>query len=434
MSNGKQLIDMVYVCVVTGQSLPLYEACLTRRPSHIILVVSRWVREKGHAGRLIPLLADALPEAKIFQPDLENDGCELAGDSLEKDSVWAKDVLHPYLKKPEFDGLPRWLNINGGTKLMSLILSTTLPWDRLDYQAVGERVLKASRIEASGGDALAELVLAPDDNGVISASVTPFEVAKLYNPNVKKLPPNLLRAVAESLPVAKSMFKGIKSEQPELLHVLDVLDNVWSKCREDPRYSGKEASLTLDTFLAPESIDSRQARVWLERFEALSPDCFRVSRESVIFPGNHRNLGKRCKAFKKWLSGDWLEQLARHWLEQANLTDEHISENLYVQLAEGESASGRETDLLIQFRGRTCQVEIKADMPPGQTGQQMVQQLGSIHKFGMADKILLIGPKLELRLHKDKAMNSMLQRCMSHNIRLATNQERFVQYVRERRA
>ncbi|HEV8078775.1 MAG TPA: hypothetical protein VGP45_10355, partial [Marinobacter sp.] len=275
MSEQLPLTPMVYVCVASGHTLPLYEACLARRPSHIVLIVSRWASE--HAMRLVAQLERALPDAQLHQPGENDSANRLAGDSLENDTAWVRGVLKPFLKEARFSGLPRWLNLNGGTKLMSLILSSTLHWDRLDYRATQESLLRASHIELNGDGFPAPLAPVPEDNCSIPAGITPFDVARLYNVNVRQLSPNPLRLQKSSIPLAEKMFVGIAREQPGLIHILSVLDDLWSRHRGEPAYSGKEISMPLATFLPQQAEARRQAKTWLHALEQLCPGGLQIS-------------------------------------------------------------------------------------------------------------------------------------------------------------
>ena len=65
------LTPAVYVCVVSTYNLPELEACLARRPSDIVLVVSDPETFEQAAERLEQQLVKALPGVTIHRPDLQ---------------------------------------------------------------------------------------------------------------------------------------------------------------------------------------------------------------------------------------------------------------------------------------------------------------------------------------------------------------------------
>jgi hypothetical protein len=51
----------IYVCVVSEFNLPEYEACLTLRPQHLVLVVSNFYKLRKASERLVNALHESLP-------------------------------------------------------------------------------------------------------------------------------------------------------------------------------------------------------------------------------------------------------------------------------------------------------------------------------------------------------------------------------------
>lgn len=416
------LKPLVYVCVLSQHTLPLYEACLTWQPQHVVLVVSKAFQQS--ASRFERQLRKTLPNTQLHRPDENTGTLYLEGDSLENDTQWVDQILRPYLAQPIFSELPLWLNLNGGTKSMSLILTTTMRWEKLDYRASSENRLTVSSINYSHYGQAGALTTLPAESRRLP-QVQPIDVALLYNSTAKEVTPNPLRDNPQSLPLAKRIFQGIEDNELGLSNVLSVLDNVWSRQRNAEHYQNKKLTLPLSDFCGAANGDSSAEELsltWLNRFSTLCPEFFLVIGNAVQLPGNTRRLSKGAAAFKKWISGDWLEQLARSWLEKAGIPAANISGNLAVESTAGQSATGHETDLLIQHGSHTFQIEIKADLPPGQTANKLVEQLEGVNKFGLVQKILLIGPLLHQRLIDSDALRQVFQRCASNRITLVRNQ------------
>ncbi|MCG5502221.1 hypothetical protein, partial [Ectothiorhodospira lacustris] len=63
---------------------------------------------------------------------------------------------------------------------------------------------------------------------------------------------------------------------------------------------------------------------------------------------------------------------------------------------------GREADVLIQHKGKTYLIEVKADVPPGETPADSERQLSSLQNYGQAETLLMVGPEFRQRLEKIK--------------------------------
>lgn len=144
------LTPAVYVCVVSTYNLPELEACLARRPSDIVLVVSDPETFEQAAERLEQQLVKALPGVTIHRPDLQPGALPLGGADAVECQAWVQGVLQPYLERVELAGKPRYLNFTGGTKAMILALVLGLDWRALDYKADGRPQVQV--VALHGGD------------------------------------------------------------------------------------------------------------------------------------------------------------------------------------------------------------------------------------------------------------------------------------------
>lgn len=402
------MMPAVYVLVTSDYTLPLYEACLAREPEHIVLLVSENKTANANAQRLKKLLAQTLPSATLHQPESKG----LKGDDMAQDSQWVNRVLRPYLEQPLFAGHKFWLNLNGGTKSFSQVLSANLRFDYLDYRAIGSNSLSACSLDYRQVGTAGAFCSHPDLSCVLP-KVSPIQVAQLYNEMAKESSANPLREHPQSLALAQRLFSELADEQSALSGLFALLNDYWSAKREDPSTHYPSLSLALNEAW-PHNTDE------LKAISQLCPEAFYVQSGKLYFPGNAKLL-PQAQHFKRWLSGDWLEQLGRHWLIEAGLELDDVSGNLAVEQEQGHSASGHEADLFVHHKGKSLLIEIKADLPQGHSATKLADEFNGNQSFGKVSRALLLGPVLKRKLAQD---NSKLEkRCQTNSITLLFDQE-----------
>lgn len=302
------LTSAVYACVVSNYNLPDLEACLARRPSDIVLVVSDPEPFEQAADRLEQQLEKALPGVTIHRPDLQPGALPLGGDDAVECQAWVQGVLQPYLARPELADKPRDLNFTGGTKAMVLALVLGIDWRTLDYKADGRPHVQVVALHANDNGKLslsAEPALAIED-------VAPLTVAGLHNDHLEHIRPNPLFGHPESLTLAQAIWRAQAGQDTAFTGLFNVLERVWSIGRDDPDFSKERVSIAL-----PENLDTQALDAWLHRLAALQPEVLVRSGPLLEMPGN-----KRCKPqrdFMAWINANWLEQLCHHWLLEAGL-------------------------------------------------------------------------------------------------------------------
>lgn len=409
------LSPLVYVCVMSSFNLPEWEACLLRRPSDVVLLVSSYAPAQQGAERMARLLEERLPGVAVHRPDRQ--ASPLAGDDALAAQDWLSDVLVPYLERAGLAGKPRWLNMTGGTKSMLLALLAAIRWDQLDYKPVGGDRLQAITLQSGplvrlGGNGQARL---PAANA--------HDVAKLYNSRVTMSSPNPLTFRPASRALAERLYVGLAEEDTALDAMFEALTRVWVDGQNDKAWKHAELTLDWSEFLPGQTRPDAALMAWLQAVEAMAPECWSVDARGIRLPGNARRNGasSHYADLKDWLKGDWWEQLAYHWLRDAGLPETAIARNIHGGEQDQPSSSQREADLLVHFRGRTTLVEIKVNVAPGQSAKEMETQVSSLtERFGMTQKVLLVSPLVRRRITAQQWQDFKV-RCHSNQVRLCSD-------------
>lgn len=128
---------------------------------------------------------------------------------------------------------------------------------------------------------------------------------------------------------------------------------------------------------------------------------------------------KPYEKWRKWVSGDWYEQLIEHWLtHEYHINSEHILTN--VQLSNTTDRQGQESDTLLQYHNKLYVIEIKADIPKYKTLGEMESQLTSLSgQLGKVEKVLIVSPMLKAKYSNEQWLSFKL-RCKGKNVKLLT--------------
>ncbi|EKO3587257.1 hypothetical protein P0F03_003069 [Vibrio metschnikovii] len=422
--NEAELNPIFYVCVLSKYNLPQLEAILTRRPSDVLFVVSDFKPAKDGAENLSKLLEEELPGIRVHRPDWKNEDA-LSGDDLINSQQWVAQTLVPYLNRHKGDHLC-WLNLTGGTKAITLALSLGYPWDQLDYKPISQNSLFGFDFQA-GNSSSSHF---SNVDAVPLISVTPQHVARTYNSTIKETTPNPLGQKKDSVLLAEAIFDALDKKDPALMQIFNALSRIWSHERANIQWNKEQLTLPLSEFLqCSEDEYHTDLFMWLKRFQQLDGSCFRLEDDNLTFPGNNYS-NKAGRNFRKWLSGDWLEQLTGYWLTSFPGNNPIPAS----AIAYGVKAGGiknpdqlREADLLIHHKGRTHIIEVKADIPPGSSSKEAVQQLNSLHAFGQANRLLMVGPEFRHRLSLNNDWSNFRERCADNNIRVCSNRNDLLQ-------
>ncbi len=420
------LKPLAYVCMVSNFNLPELEACLARRPSDVLLVVSDSAPFADAALRLQQRLQQDLPGSTVHVLHRSSTQHSLGGDDLLEAQQWFRQVLQPQLEQLAAAGKPAALNFTGGTKAMAFALLQGYAWQFADYRAQGRRELQviAQRFDAQRQAldfvALPSLPL-PD--------VSPLQVAQLHANDVHAAPLNTLiveqpQATAQ---LAQDIWAALSTQEPALLQLLGSLETLWSHALAHADYRHNQITLPWQTFLGAASPPAAQLR-WLRRLHELAPQQLHWDERSITLPGNHAR--KQSRALRDWVSGAWLEQLAHQWLMDAGVPAKAVACNLKSGLVADNSNAEREADLLVHYRGTTCLIEAKADLPPGGKPAELERQVSSLgDRFGKTRKLLLAGPQLQDRLRQGNRWCNFELRCKASGVTLCTDRQSLLNKV-----
>lgn len=415
---------VVYVCVVSEFTLPTLQACLDRRPAQVVLVASD--KFQGTAERLKGLLDEKLPQSHVQILSKASAGDGLEGDDICANALWLNQHLRPLVGHWQTQGLQPVANVTGGTKAMTLALCSCFAWPQLDYQPINKPA-QTVLVHSDGDRAIRFSATAV--HGSVAAPIGPKDVARLYNSHVREEPPNSLCALPASGAIAQSIWDAQRARDAGLGALFKGLERVWTPERST-RAHGDRMSVDWLAFLAEQpSASHAQVRDWVQRLGVLAPDWFHADEAALTLPG----LGAKQsgKDLRKWISGDWLEQLAGLWLEAGGIAPEEIARNLVASPdATRRSDSNREADLLIHHHNTTSLVEIKAGLPPGKSPSEMENQLSSLgSRFGKTRKALLLGPDLLQLLRAQQRAEALWYRCQASGVALLLERAHVIEFA-----
>ena len=389
----------LYVLIVSDHNLAELRACLYYKPRHIWLVASQ--RMQQPAERLSKVLQAQCPSAQLeILQALPNVPFE--GNTLEETATWLNRVFTP--KIMQFNEKVKHycvLNMTGGTKTLSYLLTRVYDWQEIHYQPFfGNKVplerfcLSAQDLEILPNIDLANVTISPKDN------------ALLYMDFVRSHTPNPIRKHPNSLSVALSRLE----QNQEWTTLTKALEQGWSK-----NESGDFVSV---------AIDADNISTLLAQIKALNglfnstqhPQPLTLQDNILSMPfSSHKPYEK----WRKWVSGDWYEQLIEHWLtHEYHINSEHILTN--VQLSNTTDRQGQESDTLLQYHNKLYVIEIKADIPKSKKLSDIESQLTSLSgQLGKVEKVLIVSPMLKAKYSNEQWLSFKL-RCKGKNVKLLT--------------
>lgn len=422
-----RLNDLVYVCVISTFNLPDYESCMLRRPAYLVLVVSDGAEFRESAERFSNVIQQELEGIHIIRPDARRG---FKGTDLAENQRWCTEILKPALDELPAH-LPRVCNITGGTKSMTLMLAnTSFGWQFMDYKAETQPVLQKihfnnGQLECLGAEHL--------------RSALPLVVARLYSSKVRQEYKSAVMQHPDSAAASQALWHGLKNGDLALLKLFgnetSGLERVWKYGLHNPDFDRERLCMSSREFIHQDSFSTEQIN-WLQSWQQLDPAALDILPDpagghALCLPGNR--LKKRQAGLRRWLSGEWLEQLAESWLKEAGIPAEQIAVNVKVSPGnENNSSTGeRESDVLVHYKGTTSVIEVKTDFPPNNENfNDLLRQLASFkERLGRVRQILLIGPQLHQKICNK--YDDILLRCKADNILLAHDAQSLCRAVLE---
>lgn len=402
-----------YFIILSEHNIAEYRACLHLQPQNVHLIVTDWVAGKNAHTRFKNTLEQSEQfHGKIHELGLQSGG-KLFGERTEEIQSWLQTVFKAYCAEHRIAN-NAILNITGGTKILSQMLAAqTGIWQELHYQAF-QRSSNQIHIDR----------LNPDNLAFLGEIVLPNRFSlrdglKLYADEIKKHSPNPIAKHPDSLPLAQMRFAAQSMKQPEngnlFPAIVSVLEEAW---KNHPK--GQEEILLEWQKFEPARPD--ELKPFLERLiNLIDPqDRIRLGDKGLILPAKYNN--KNLNYWKKWISGDWFEQLIYTWFKENGVTDESLETGL--QIKQGES-QGNETDILLFHKNQLIFCELKSDLSSqSKLADPLRQVIDQSHNMGKVRRVLILSPVIKDNAKPQQWME-FERNCAAKNIQIiiAVNKE-----------
>ncbi|HHX2509675.1 TPA: hypothetical protein ACU8BF_000615 [Neisseria subflava] len=395
-----------YFIILSEHNIAEYRACLHLQPQNVHLIVTDWVAGKNAHIRFKNTLEQSEQfHGKIHELGLQSGG-KLFGERTKEIQMWLDTVFKAYCAEHHIAN-NAILNITGGTKILSQMLAAqTGIWQELHYQAF-QRSSNQIHIDR----------LNPDNLAFLGEIILPNRFSlrdglKLYADEIKKHSPNPIAKHPDSLPLAQMRFAAQSMKQPEngnlFPAIIPVLKEAWKKNPEDQ----KEILLEWQEFglAQPDEL-----KPFLERLiNLIDPqDRIRLDDKGLILPAKYNN--KNLNYWKKWISGDWFEQLIYTWFKENGVTDESLETGL--QIKQGES-QGNETDILLFRKNQLIFCELKSDLSSeSKLADPLRQVIDQSHNMGKVRRVLILSPVIKDNAKPQQWME-FERNCAAKNIQI----------------
>ncbi|OFM34602.1 hypothetical protein [Neisseria sp. HMSC068C04] len=399
-----------YFIILSEHNIAEYRACLHLQPQNVHLIVTDWVAGKNAHTRFKNTLEQSEQfHGKIHELGLQSGG-KLFGERTEEIQNWLNTVFKAYCAEHRIAN-NAILNITGGTKILSQMLAAqTGIWQELHYQAF-QRSSNQIHIDR----------LNPDNLAFLGEIVLPNRFSlrdglKLYADEIKKHSPNPIAKHPDSLPLAQMRFDAQSMEQPKngnlFPAIVGVLEEAWKKNPEDQ----KEILLEWQEFglAQPDEL-----KPFLEKLiNLIDPqDRIRLDEKGLILPAKYN---KNLNYWKKWISGDWFEQLIYTWFKENGVKDEELETGL--QLIQGES-QGNETDILLFRKNQLIFCELKSDLSSeSKLADPLRQVIDQSLNMGKVRRVLILSPKIQNDYQKEERKKQQWtefeRNCAAKNIQI----------------
>lgn len=147
-------------------------------------------------------------------------------------------------------------------------------------------------------------------------------------------------------------------------------------------------------------------------------DRIHLDEEGLILPVKYNN--KTPKYWRKWISGDWFEQLIYTWFKENGVKDENLETGL--QIRQGES-QGNETDILLFHKNQLIFCELKSDLSSqSNLADPLRQVIDQSLNMGKVRRVLILSPKIQNDYQKDASKKQQWtefeRNCAAKNIQI----------------
>lgn len=396
-----------YFIILSEHNIAEYRACLHLQPQNVHLIVTDWVAGKNAHTRFKNTLEQSEQfHGKIHELGLQSGG-KLFGERTKEIQNWLKTVFKAYCAEHRIAN-NAILNITGGTKILSQMLAAqTGIWQELHYQAF-QRSSNQIHIDR----------LNPDNLAFLGEIILPNRFSlrdglKLYADEIKKHSPNPIAKHPDSLPLAQMRFAAQSMKQPESGNlfpaIVSTLENAWAQ--KYPK--GQEEILLEWQKFEPARPD--ELKPFLEKLINLIDlqGQIRLDEKGLILPVKYNK--KTLNYWRKWISGDWFEQLIYTWFKENGVKDEELETGL--QLIQGES-QGNETDILLFHKNQLIFCELKSDLSSeSKLADPLRQVIDQSHNMGKVRRVLILSPVIKDNAKPQQWME-FERNCAAKNIQI----------------
>lgn len=405
-----------YFIILSEHNIAEYRACLHLQPQNVHLIVTDWVAGKNAHTRFKNTLEQSEQfHSKIHELGFQSGG-KLFGERTKEIQSWLQTVFKAYCAEHHIAN-NAILNITGGTKILSQLLAAQPGiWQELHYQAF-QRDSNQIRIDRLNPDNLAFL-----DEIVLSNQFSLRDGLKLYADEIGEHSPNPIIKHPDSLPLAQMRFAAQNMKQPEngnlFPAVMPVLENAWTQ-----KYPKDQKEILLE-WQAFGLAQPDELKPFLERLiNLIDPqDQIRLDEKGLILPIKYKKNKTQTHYWKKWISGDWFEQLIYTWLKENGVKDEELETGL--QLIQGES-KGNETDILLFRKNQLIFCELKSDLSSeSKLADPLRQVIDQSLNMGKVRRVLILSPVIKNNA-KPQQWTAFERNCAAKNIQIiiAVNKE-----------
>ncbi|WII93381.1 hypothetical protein QEO94_00505 [Kingella negevensis] len=331
-------------------------------------------------------------------------GEELNGERGQEIQQWIENCFKPYLQRHEIQDAV--INMTGGTKILSAMLLKSHHWQQIHYQAFSRSENVYIDCFDSQLNFIEEIQLNPPKKNEI------IHFLELYADNVKQHSTNPILKNPDSLTLAEMRFQA--QNNPDCIEsgnlfpiVLPVLEEFWKETHQQPH------TIPWSKF---QGVSSKDIRAFMQRLIDLHPaqnfeSKFTLTDESITLPHNYKNNG--LNQWKKWISGEWFEQLIQNWFrEKIKIAPHNLQTGLQISRAEGK---GNETDILLFHKNQLLFCELKSNADNlSEMRKQVIEQSDGLGKVG---RVLILSPIIQKKTKSEK-WDNFVKECDSKQIKI----------------
>ncbi|SNB61593.1 Uncharacterised protein [Kingella negevensis] len=406
LPDERKLIDMKhYFIIVSEHNIAEFRACMQLKPQHIHLIVTQRIAKTNADTRFEKALKNAQFTGEIHKFGFQA-GEELNGERGQEIQQWIENCFKPYLQRHEIQDAV--INMTGGTKILSAMLLKSHHWQQIHYQAFSRSENVYIDCFDSQLNFIEEIQLNPPKKNEI------IHFLELYADNVKQHSTNPILENSDSLTLAEMRFQA--QNNPDCIEsgnlfpiVLPVLEEFWNKTHE------KTLSWSKFQDGSSKDISSKDIRAFMQRLIDLHSDPnfkseFTLTDESITLPQNYKkNL---LNQWKKWISGEWFEQLIKNWLLEIKIAPHNLQTGLQISRAEGQ---GNETDILLFHKNQLLFCELKSNADNlSEMRKQVIEQSDGLGKVG---RVLILSPIIQKNTEPEK-WDNFVKECSSKQIKI----------------